>query len=323
MRRRSLLTAFAAAPFAERALAQGDDWPTRPVRVVCPFTPGGSQDNIARRLSAKLSDQLGQTFVIDNRSGAGGSIAADNVAKSPADGYSVLLGNIGSHALVPHLHAKPTYDPFKDFETAAWIGTQPNLLACHPSFPHDTLPKLIAAAKAAPGKLSYGGSGIGTSPTLAMEILKQKTGIDIQLVAYRGASAAAADVVAGHLPMSVANIDSLMGQVSAGKLKAIATTGAKRAPGLPDVPTFVEAGFPDLVVTSWSLWAVPAGTPAKIKDKLRLGTEKALQSPDVVESMKQGGFEPGNLTVAEADAFIRAEHKRWGEVIRAAGIQPQ
>jgi tripartite-type tricarboxylate transporter receptor subunit TctC len=224
---------------------------------------------------------------------------------------------------VPHLHAKPPYDPFKDFETAAWIGTQPNLLVRHPSFPHDTLPKLIAAAKAAPGKFSYGGSGIGTSPTLAMEILKQKTGIDIQLVAYRGASAAAADVVAGHLPMSVANIDSLMGQVQAGKLKPIATTGAKRAPGLPDVPTFVEAGFPDLVVTSWSLWAVPAGTPAKIKDKLRLGTAKALQAPDVIESMTQGGFEPGNLTVAEADAFIRAEHKRWGEVIRAAGIQPQ
>ena len=323
MNRRSLLAAFLSLPFAQRVLAQGTDWPTRNVRIVCPFTPGGSQDNIARRLSVKLGEQFSQSFVVDNRSGAGGSIAADNVAKSPPDGYSVLLGNIGSHALVPHLYAKPTYDPFTDFETASWIGTQPNLLVCHPDFPHDTVPKLIAAAKAAPGKFSYGGSGIGTSPTLAMEILKQKTGIDIQLVAYRGASAAAADVIAGHLPMSVANIDSLMGQVAAGKLKAIATTGAKRAPGLPDVPTFVEAGFPDLVVTSWSLWAVPAGTPAKIKDKLRLGTEKALQAPDVIESMKLGGFEPGTLSVAEADAFIRAEHKRWGEVIRAAGIKPQ
>jgi tripartite-type tricarboxylate transporter receptor subunit TctC len=323
LKRRSLLTATALLPFAERVLAAPDDWPTKAVRIVCPFTPGGSQDNIARRVSAKLGDQLGQTFVIDNRSGAGGSIAADNVAKSAADGYSVLLGNIGSHALVPHLYAKPTYDPFKDFETAAWIGTQPNLLACHPSFQHDTLPKLIAAAKAAPGKYSFGGSGIGTSPTLAMEILKQKAGIDIQLVAYRGASAAAADVVAGHLPMSVANIDSLMGQVVAGKLKPIATTGARRAPALPDVPTFVEAGYPDLVVSSWSLWAVPAGTPAKIKDKLRLGTEKALLAPDVLESMKQGGFEPGTLSVAEADAFIKVEYQRWGEVIRAAGIKPQ
>ncbi|HSI02790.1 MAG TPA: tripartite tricarboxylate transporter substrate-binding protein [Reyranella sp.] len=323
MKRRVALGALAALPFAERVQAQGAEWPTRTVRIVCPFTPGGSQDNIARRLSAKLGDQFGQTFVIDNRTGAGGSIAADNVAKSPADGYSVLLGNIGSHALVPHLYAKPTYDPFKDFETAAWIGTQPNLLVCHPSFPHDTLPKLIAAARAAPGKYSYGGSGIGTSPTLAMEILKQKTGIDVQLVAYRGASAAAADVVAGHLPMSVANIDSLMGQVGAGKLRAIATTGAHRAPALPDVPTFVEAGFPDLVVTSWSLWAVPTGTPAKIKDKLRLGTDAALREPDVVESMKQGGFEPGTLSVAEADGFVKTEYQRWGEVIRAAGIKPQ
>jgi len=323
MNRRSLLAAFLSLPFAQRVLAQGTDWPTRNVRIVCPFTPGGSQDNIARRLSVKLGEQFGQSFVVDNRSGAGGSIAADNVAKSPPDGYSVLLGNIGSHALVPHLYAKPTYDPFTDFETASWIGTQPNLLVCHPDFPHDTVPKLIAAAKAAPGKFSYGGSGIGTSPTLAMELFKQKTGIDIMLIAYRGASASAADVLAGHLPMSVANIDSLAGQVKAGKLTAIATTGANRAPSLPDVPTFAEAGFPDLVVTSWSLWSVPKGTPQPVKDKLRAGTEKALREPDVLESMKQGGFEPGTLTIAEADAFIRAEHKRWGEVIRAAGIQPQ
>jgi tripartite-type tricarboxylate transporter receptor subunit TctC len=323
MRRRSFLGASAALPFAERALAQGDNWPSKAVRIVCPFTPGGSQDNVARRLSVKLGEQFGQSFLIDNRTGAGGSIAADNVAKSPADGYSVLLGNIGSHALVPHLLAKPPYDPLTDFETAAWIGSQPNLLVCNPSFPHDTLPKLIAAAKAEPGKYSYGGSGIGTSPTLAMELLKQRTAIDIVLVAYRGASAAAADVIAGHLPMSVANIDSLMAQVQAGKLKAIATTGAQRAPGLPNVPTLAEAGFPDLIVTSWSLWAVPTGTPAAVKEKLRLGTDKALRAPDVIESMKQGGFEPGTLSIAEADAFIRAEHRRWGEVIRAAGIKPQ
>ncbi len=323
MRRRSLLAALLATPFARPALAEGDDWPTRPVRIVCPFTTGGSQDNVARRLGVKLTEQLGQSFVIDNRTGASGSIAADNVAKSPADGYSVLLGNIGSHALVPHLYAHPPYNPLTDLETAAWIGTQPNILVCHPSFPHNTVPKLIAAAKKDPGKYSYGGSGIGTSPTLAMELFKQKTGTDIVLIAYRGASASAADVLAGHLPMSVANIDSLAGQVKAGKLTAIATTGANRAPSLPDVPTFAEAGFPDLVVTSWSLWSVPKGTPQPVKDKLRAATDKALREPDVLESMKQGGFEPGTLTIAEADAFIRAEHKRWGEVIRAAGIQPQ
>ena len=321
LKRRSLVAAFAALPFAERALA--DDWPAKPVRIVCPFTAGGSQDNIARRLSAKLGEQLSQSFVIDNRSGAGGSIAADNVAKSPPDGYSVLLGNIGSHALVPHLYAKPPYDPLKDFETAAWIGTQPNLLVCHPSFPHDTLPKLIAAAKAEPGKYSYGNSGVSTSPALTMELLKQRTGVDVVSISYRGAAASSADVVAGHIPMCIANVDSLTAQVKAGKLKPIASTGAQRSPAVLEAPTLVEAGLPDLVVTSWSLWSVPTGTAAPIKDKLRAATERALKDPDVIESMRLGGFEPGAMSVADADAFIRSEHKRWGEVVRAAGIKLQ
>jgi len=328
MRRRQFAFALGALPLAGRAVApaawaEGDEWPTRSVRIVCPFTPGGSQDNIARRLGVKLGEYLGQSFVIENRSGASGSIAADNVAKSPADGYSVLLGNIGSHALVPHLFTKPPYNAFTDFETVAWIGTQPNLLCCHPGFAHDTVAKLIAAAKAEPGKYQYGGSGIGTSPTLAMELFKQKTGADLTLVSYRGASASIADVVAGHLPLCVANIDSLMGQVSAGKLKPVASTGAQRSPAAPDTPTFAEAGFPDLVVTSWSIWAVPTGTPAKAKQKLKDATERALQSADVIDSMRQGGFEPGAMPLAEADAFIKAEYKRWGEVIRAAGITPQ
>jgi tripartite-type tricarboxylate transporter receptor subunit TctC len=323
MKRRVLLGALGTAPFAQRVLAQGNNWPARNVRIVCPFTPGGSQDLIARRLSAKLTDQFGQSFVVDNRSGAGGSIAADNVAKSNPDGYSVLLGNIGSHALVPHLYARPPYNAFTDLETACWIGTQPNLLACHPDFPHDTPQKLIAAAKADPGKYSYGSSGVGTSPSLTMELVKQKTGIDLTFISYRGASAAAADVLSGQIPMVIANIDSLMGHVNAGKLKPIASTGATRSGAAPNTPTFVEAGFPDLIVTSWSLWAVPTRTPAAIREKLRLGTEKALKQPDVVESMKVGGFDPGTLSVAEADAFIKTEYQRWGEVIRAAGIKPQ
>lgn len=323
MRRRQFTAALAVLPLAGTAFAQGDDWPQRTVRIVCPFTPGGSQDNIARRLGVKLQDYLGQSFVIDNRTGAGGSIAADNVAKSAPDGYSMLLGGIASHAVAPNLYAKLPYNPFTDLETVAWIGTQPNMLCCHPSFPHDTLPKLIAAAKAEPGKYQYGSSGVGASPSLTMELLKQKTGADLTLISYRGASAAASDVLAGHVPLCIANIDSLMGQVSAGKLKPIATTGAKRATVAPDTPTLAES-VPDLVVTSWSIWAVPAGTPAKIKDKLRAATERALQDAEVLASMRQGGFEPGaNLAVAEIDAFIKAEHKRWGEVIRAAGIKPE
>jgi tripartite-type tricarboxylate transporter receptor subunit TctC len=156
-----------------------------------------------------------------------------------------------------------------------------------------------------------------------MELVKQKTGVDLTFISYRGASAAAADVLSGQIPMVIANIDSLMGQVNAGKLKPIASTGAQRSGAAPNTPTFVEAGFPDLIVTSWSLWAVPAKTPAAIKEKLRLGTEKALKQPDVIESMKVGGFDPGTMSVAEADAYIKTEYQRWGEVIRAAGIKPQ
>jgi len=187
MKRRQFAAALGTLPLAGQAVApsawaEGDEWPSRTVRIVCPFTPGGSQDNIARRLGAKLGEYLGQSFVIDNRTGASGSIAADNVAKAAPDGYSVLLGNIGSHALVPHLFAKPPYNAFTDFETVVWIGTQPNLLCCHPGFAHDTVAKLITAAKAEPGKYQYGGSGIGTSPTLAMELFKQKTGADLTLV---------------------------------------------------------------------------------------------------------------------------------------------
>ena len=204
----------------------------------------------------------------------------------------MLLGGIASHAVAPNLYAKLPYNPFTDLETVAWIGTQPNMLCCHPSFPHDTVPKLIAAAKAEPGKYQYGSSGVGASPSLTMELLKQKTGADLTLISYRGASAAAADVLAGHVPLCIANIDSLMGQVSAGKLKPIATTGAKRSTVAPDTPTLVES-IPDLVVTSWSIWAVPAGTPAKIKDKLKAATERALQDAEVIASMRQGGFEPG------------------------------
>ena len=323
MKRRQFTAGLSLLPVAAPAFAQGEDWPARNVRVVCPFTPGGSQDNIARRLGAKLTDYLGQSFIIDNRSGAGGSIAADNVAKSPPDGYSMLLGGIASHAVAPNLYAKLPYNPFTDLETVAWIGTQPNLLCCHPGFPHDTLPKLIAAAKAEPGKFQYGSSGVGTSPSLTMDLLKQKTGIDLTFISYRGASAAAADVLAGHLPLCIANIDSLMGQVNAGKLKPVASTGAKRSPVAPETPTFAESGNPDLVVTSWSLWAVPTGTPAKAKEKVRSATERALHDADVIASMRQGGFEPGSMPLPEVEAFIKAEYNRWGEVIRAAGIKPQ
>ncbi len=306
------------------ALAQGDDWPNRNVRIVCPFTPGGSQDNIARRLAAKLSEEFGQTFVVENRTGAGGSIAADNVAKSPPDGYSVLLGNIGSHALVPHLYRKPAYNAVTDLETVA--------LDRHAAQPA-VLPSQLPARHAA--QADRGGEGGARQVFLRLVGPRHLADADHGAVqaedrlptspssAIAARPRRAADVLAGHVPMVISNIDSLMSQVSAGKLKPMASSGAKRSPVTPNTPTFAETVSPDLVVTSWSIWAVPTGTPAKIKDKLRNATEKALKSPDVLESMKAGGFEPGIMTVPEIDAYIQTEIKRWGEVIRAAGIKPE
>ena len=236
----------------------------------------------------------------------------------------MLLGNIGSHALVPHLYAKPPYNAFTDLETACWIGTQPNLLACHPDFPHDTPQKLIAAAKAEPGKYSYGSSGVGTSPSLTMELFKQKTGVDITFISYRGASAAAADVLAATCRWCIANINSLMGQVSAGKLKADRHHRRQALGRRAQHADLRRGGLPrpgrHLVV------AVGGARRARRRRSRRscaLGTEKALKEPDVIESMKLGGFEPGTMSVAEADAFIKPSTQRWGEVIRAAGIKPQ
>ena len=262
--------------------------------------------------------------MVDNRTGAGGSIAADNVAKSTPDGYSVLLGSIGSHALVPHLYAKPPYNAFTDFETACWIGTQPNLLVCHPDFPHDTPQKLIAAAKAEPGKYSYGASGVGTSPSLTMELLKQKTGVDLTFISYRGA-AAGGGRRAGRPPADVhrqhrfadapgecrqAEGDRLHRRQALGRRAQHADLRRSRASPTSSSPRG-RCGR-----------CRPARRP-RSRRSCAPRTEKALQAPDVIESMKAGGFEPGTMSVAEADAFIKTEYKRWGEVIRAAGIQPQ
>ena len=236
----------------------------------------------------------------------------------------MLLGGIASHAVAPHLYAKLPYNPFTDLETVAWIGTQPNLLCCHPSFPHDTIPKLVAAAKKEPGKYQYGSSGVGTSPSLTMELFKQKTGIDLTFISYRGASAAASDVLAGHVPLCIANIDSLMGQVSAGKLKPIATTGAKRssvAARYADLRRDLPRPRRHLVVDLGGAGRHAGQDQGQAPGRHR---ERALQDADVIASMRQGGFDPGaNMPIPEIDAFIKAEYQRWGEVIRAAGIKPE
>ena len=319
----SALAGFTAFGLASRAGAQTAP-PLDVVKIVTGFPPGGTSDTLCRRIAEALKGtSYTKTALVENKPGAGGQIAVQSMKGAATDGSVILQTPASMLMIYPHIYKNLAYNAFTDLETVVWIGTQPNLLCCRPDYPYDTIPKLIAAAKAKPGTISYGSSGLGTSPSLTMELFKQRTGVDMTFISYRGAAAAAADVLAGHVPLCIANIDSLMGQVSAGKLKPVATTGATRSTVLPETPTFVEAGFPDLVVTSWSLWAVPTGTPAPIKEKIKVATERALGAPDVITSMKAGGFEPGTMSLAEVDAFIKAEHKRWGEVIRGAGIKPE
>jgi len=297
-------------------------WPSRPVRLVIPVPAGSAQDNVARLVAAKLSARLGQQVVADNRPGASGVLAAEIVARAPADGYTVLLGNTATHTINPHLQRLP-YDPFGDFVAVAATGSQPNLLCAHPAFPHDTIPKLVAAAKAEPGKINCGSSGASTSANLSMALFKLRTGIDLMLAAYKGATPAANDAVAGHIPLVVSNFDSLRALAQAGKLKAIAMTGAARSPTLPDVPTFAEQGFPDVVVTAWNMLFMRADTPREAVARLRTDTMASVAAPDLRARFAEMGVEPMDMTEAQLVPYIRAEYERWGEVIRAGGIKPE
>ena len=323
--RRTALTAAAAVLASPcRAFAQSAvpaEFPKRPMTLILPLAPGGPVDVLGRLLAQEYQARSGHPAGVENRTGGAGNIGIDAVRRATPDGTTLLVIPAGNLTINPTLMPDLTFDVERDFAPITILATAANLFVASPKLGIRTIPELIAKSRQT--KLSYGTPGVGSQLHLAMELFKQKTGVDMTFISYRGAAAAAADVLAGHVPLCIANIDSLMGQVSAGKLKPVATTGATRSTVLPETPTFVEAGFPDLIVTSWSLWAVPTGTPAKIKEKLKAATERALQAPDVIASMRQGGFEPGTMPLPEVDAFIKAEYNRWGEVIRAAGIKPQ
>ena len=316
-----LLVAVALVLVSHAAMAQA--WPARPIRLIVPLAPGATADIIARIYADELGKALGQNIVVDNKTGAGGTIATAEGARAPADGYTIMFISQGTVVFNIGLYAKPGYDPVKDFAPVALGGSVSNILVVHPDNPAKTIADVVAQARVKPGEMTYSSGGTGTSQHMSTVLFERDAGIKLQHVPYRTTPAGIMGVVNGEVAMGFYNTPTVISLIQSGKLKAIATTGATRSPAAPDTPTFAEAGLPDLVVTSWSIWAVPTGTPQKIKDKLKLVTEQALKEPDVIESMKVGGFEPGTMSVANADAFIRTEYKRWGEVIRAAGIKPQ
>jgi tripartite-type tricarboxylate transporter receptor subunit TctC len=311
---------FAAITLAAPAPAQ--QYPVKPVRLIVAFAPGGPLDIHARIIGQKLSESWGQQVVIDNRTGASGTIGADLVAKAPADGYTVLA-NASVHVIVPSLIAKLPYDPIRDFTPVTVMGSAPLLLVVTPTLPAKTVRELAALGKARPGALTFGSGGNGTSTHLSGEFLKTVLGIKMTHIPYKGTGPALIDVMAGHVPMMFSSVTAAIELVKSGRLRPVAITSAKRYPQLPGVPTFSESGYPQLVIGSWYAIWLPARAPESVASKLHADIARVLSLPEVRNRIIELGGEPVGNTPAEFDAFQRAEMARWAKVIRDSGAKAE
>jgi tripartite-type tricarboxylate transporter receptor subunit TctC len=299
--------------------ADAQAWPTKPVRLVVPFPAGGGTDAFARPLAAALSQQLGQQFFIDNRGGAGGTIGADVVAKSPPDGYTFLVGAV-HHTIAVSVYKSLPYQLEKDLSPVTLIAIVPNVVVLHPKVPINSVKELIAYAKANPDKLNYGSAGNGTSHHLAPELFKIATETKINHVPYKGAGPAMQDLIAGQVDLMFDGMGSSAPQIRAGRLKALAVTTPTRSTAFPDLPTLQELGVPNYEVTTWyGLWA-PAGTPGDIINKLKDEVAKAMQRPEIKEAWAAQGSGMGGNTPQEFAKFINVEVVKWGKVAKAANI---
>jgi len=320
------LTVAAAALVAHpTAMAASDarDFPMKPVRVLVGSTPGGAADTIVRTVTLALTDLWGSTALVDNRAGAGGGIANETVARAAPDGYTLLHCTIGSHAIAPALK-KLTYDHIRDFAPISMIGSVPNVLVVHPSMPAKTMREFIAHAKANPGKVSFGTSGIGVSPHLSIELLKSMAGIDIVHVPYKGAAIALSDVMGGQIPAASATLPGApLAAIRSGRLRALGVTTAKRNKQAPDVPTFAEGGVPGFDVSSWHGFCAPAGLPKPILAKLNADMIKVLNSPQLRQRLEDQGFEVTPTSPEQFMAHIRSESVRWEKIIRSAGLKQE
>jgi len=326
-RRLSLALIAGAAQFliAGAGLAQSA-WPNKPVRIVVPFAPGGTTDILARAVAPELSKAFGQQFVVDNRAGAGGNVGADIVAKSPGDGYTLLMGTVGTHGINKALYAKLPYDPQKDFVPITLVAGVPNVMVMNAekakSLGINSVTDFIKYAKANPGKLNMASSGNGTSIHLAGELFKSMTGIFMTHIPYRGSGPALLDMVAGNMDVMFDNLPSSMAQIKAGKLKALAVTSAQRSAAMPDIPTIEEAGhLKGFEASSWFGLLAPAGTPADVVNRIQQETAKALNSPAIKEKLLAQGAIPSGNTPAEFARLIDAEHKKWALVVKNSGAK--
>jgi tripartite-type tricarboxylate transporter receptor subunit TctC len=311
----SLLALACASGFAQQA------YPTKPVRLVVPFPPGGTTDILARAVAQKLTETLGQQVVVDNKPGAGGNIGSDMVAKSPPDGYTLLMGTVGTHAINASLYAKMPYDHVKDFAPVILVAGVPNVLVVTPGLPVHSVTELIAYAKANPDKLTFASSGSGTSIHLAGELFKVSTGVKMEHAPYKGSAPALTDLMGGQTQLMFDNLPSSLPFIKAGKLRALAVTSSARAAALPDVPTMVEAGVPGYEASSWFGVLAPAGTPREIVAKLNGEVARWLVTPEAKEKLSAQGAIAAGGTPEDFSRHIATETVKWAKVVKESGAK--
>ena len=313
------LLALAAASFCTGAFAQA--WPTKPIRVVVPFPPGGGTDIIARETSQKVAAATGWTFVIDNKPGAGGNLGVDAVAKAPADGYTIVLGQTSNLAINPTLYAKMPYDSQKDLAPIVLVANAPLVMVTSATSPFKTLADAVAAAKAKPGALNFASPGNGTVAHLTSELFQKAAGIKTQHVPYKGAAQALTDVISGNVELYMSSVPTLLGQIKQGKLRPLAVTSAKRVDDLPNVPTINESGYKGFDAVTWFGLLAPAGTPKDVIARLNAEFNKALQQPELRKKLGDEGADPAGGTPEQFAALIKDEIPRWGKVVKESGAK--
>ncbi len=319
MQLRILIAALAAAVMAPCALAQS--YPTKSVKMIVGFPPGGGTDVVARVISQKLTEWYGQGVVVENRAGATGTIGADVLAKSPADGYTLMMGHANSHAIAPNLMARLPYDPLKDFAPVSYVGYVPNVLSLHPSVPAKSVKELVALLKAHPGKYTYTSSGNGSSQHLSGEMFKLLTGVNVVHVPYKGSGDAIRDLLGGVVSMNFDTMPPVLPHIKDGKLKGLGISTPRRLAQLPDVPTFAEEGLTGFEILNWYGVMAPAATPRDIVAKLNADINKAMREPDVRTRLEQVGTQLRELSPEEFAAFMRAELAKYGKLVKDANIR--
>jgi tripartite-type tricarboxylate transporter receptor subunit TctC len=309
------LAATVAAPLNASAQA----YPAKPITIIVPFAAGGTTDILARVIGQALNKELGQSVIVDNRAGAGGNIGGALAAKAAADGYTLFMGTVGTHAINQSLYKKMPFDPIKDFAPLTRVAMVPNLLVAHPSKPYKNVKELIAYAKANPGKVNYGSSGSGSSIHLSGELFNAMAKVDMVHVPYKGSAPAVSDLIGGQIDIMFDNMPSAIQHVRAGKLRPLAVTTAKRSPELPDVPTIAEAGVPGYEATSWFGMFAPTGTPAPVVARLNGALVKVLADPEVKKKLAEQGAEPYAEKPEQFAEFIRKETAKWSKVVKDSG----